>query len=169
VEKGKTLTETVTNSDWPGKVTTLLDSYLREFGLRSEATRTHWINRVVDDLATRTELVATEDILEEAVEHMRDLIEARVAMVSNHDPVREHKEIAQIMVMLLNKKNADCLNKLFEGCEPDGDLEMLEHLRQACDTSLPIPVPEEAPLTMPVQTIELRSINPLRRLFGRST
>jgi hypothetical protein len=90
-------------------------------------------------------------------------------MISKHDPAREHKEIAQILVLLLKEKNADCLNKLFEHSEPDGDLEMLEHLRQACDTSLPIPVPEEAPMAMPVQTIELRPINPLRRLFRRST
>jgi hypothetical protein len=150
-------------------VKALLDSYLCEFGLVSAATRARWTNRVIDDLAIHAELVATEDILEEAVERMRDLIEARVAMLSGHDPAREHKEIAQIMVLLLKEKNADCLNKLFEQSEPDGDLEMLEHLRQACDASLPIPVPDEAPLVMPVQAIELRSINPLRRLFGRST
>jgi len=169
MEKGETLSETGTSSDWPDKVKALLDTYLCEFGLDSEATRARWINRVVEDLATRAELVATEDILEEAVEQMRDLIEARIAMISNHDPAREHKEIAQIMVLLLKEKNTGCLNKLFEHSEPDADLEMLEHIRQACDASLPIPVPEEAPLAMPVQTIELRSINPLRRLFGRST
>ena len=169
MEKGEALSEAGTSSEWPDKVKALLDTYLREFGLDSEVTRARWINRVVEDLATRAELVATEDILEEAVEQMRDLIEARIAMLSNHDPAREHKEIAQIMVLLLKEKNAGCLNKLFEHSEPDADLEMLEHLRQACDASLPIPVPEEAPLAMPVQTIELRSINPLRRLFGRST
>jgi hypothetical protein len=169
VEKGKTLSDSVTNREWQDKVKTLLENYLLEFGLRSEATRTYWINCVIDDLATRAELVATEDILEEAVEQMRDLIEARVALVSNHDPLREHKEIAQIIVVLLNEKNADCLNKLFEPGRPDGESEVLERLRDQLATSMPIPVPEEVPLVMPVQAIELRSINPLRRLFGRST
>lgn len=169
MEKGETLSITVTPSDWPGKVKALLDSYLCEFGLDSEATRVHWINRVVDDLTTRTELVATEDILEEAVLQMRDLIEARIAMISGHDPARERKEIAQIMVVLLHEKNKDCLNKLFDPSEADLDLNTLEHLRHACDTALPVLLPEEAPLAMPVQAIELRSLNPLRRLFGRTT
>jgi hypothetical protein len=168
VEKGETLSIADAPGDWPDKVKALLDTYLCEFGLNSNATRAHWINRVVDDLATRTELVATEDILEEAVEQMRDLIQARIALFSNHDPAREHKQIAQIMVLLLNEKNSACLNKLFQYSEASGDVEMLEQLRHGCDTSLLIPVPEEAPLAMPVQAIELRSINPLRRLFGRA-
>jgi uncharacterized protein (DUF2267 family) len=167
MEKGETLNGADTSSEWPDKVRALLDSYLCEFGLSSEATRARWIGRVVDDLATRDKLVA-EDILEEAVEQMRDLIEARIAMVSNYDPAHEHKEIAQIMVLLLNEKNADCLNSLFESSEPEGDFEQTECLRQILASSLPIAVPDEAPLAMPVQTIELRSINPLRRLFGRA-
>jgi hypothetical protein len=100
---------------------------------------------------------------------LQHLIEARIAVVSNHDPVREHREIAQIMVVLLNEKNADCLNSLFESIEPEGDFEKPECLRRILASSLPIAVPDEAPLAMPVQTIELCSINPLRRLFGRST
>jgi hypothetical protein len=167
VEKGETLSTVSASSEWPDKVRALLDSYLREFGLSSEVTRARWINRVVDELAMRTELVATEDILEEAVEHMRDLIEARVAMLGNHDPAREHKEIAQIMVQLLNEINADCLNRLFEHSEADDDFEALEHLCHDLVTALPVAVPPEAPLLMPVQTIGLRTINPLRRLFRR--
>lgn len=167
MEEGETLSGADSSSEWQHRVKALLDSYLCEFGLSSEATRGRWIGRVIEDLATRDELVA-EDILEEAVEQMRDLIEARIAKVSNYDPAREHKEIAQIMVLLLNEKNADCLNRLFESSDPEGDLETPECLRHVLASSLPVAVPDEAPLHMPVQTIELRSINPLRRLFGRS-
>ena len=156
------------SAEWQGQVKALLDTYLCEYGIRSERIRAHWINRVVEDLRARTEPVATEDILEDAVEHMRDLIEARIAVVCNHDPAREHKEIAQILVVLLNEKYSDYLNMLFERMEPAGDLETLERLCHALAACVPVPVPPEAPLAMPVQTIELRSINPLRRLFGRS-
>jgi hypothetical protein len=168
VAKGETLSQVDNTAEWQDRVRNLLDAYLSEFGISDEATRARWIKRVVEDLAARTELVATEDILEDAVEHMRDLIEARVAMASGLDPAREHKEVAQILVVLLNKKNADSLNMLFEHIEIAGDFEMPEHLQHAIDSSLPVPVPVESPLAMPVQTIELRSINPLRRFFRRS-
>lgn len=164
--QGETLSEAVSVCEqWQDRVITLLDSYLREFGLSSEATRERWIKRVVEKLATRTDIVATEDILEEAVEQMRDLIEARVARLSNHDPARQHKEIAQLLVVLLKRKNTDCLNMLFE-CGED-DINMPEHLCRSLAVSSPMPVPPEAPLAMPVQIIELRSINPFRRLFKR--
>lgn len=168
MEKRETLSEASAFSEWPDKVRALLDSYLCEFGIRSEATRAHWINRVIENLASQGELVATEDMLEEAVEQMRDLIEVRVAMIANHDPAREHKEIAQMMVVLLNEKYADCLNRLFEHSDADVDAAMLEQVRRTLTASVPIPVPQQAPLAVPVQAIELRSINPLRRLFGRS-
>lgn len=166
--KGETLSQVDNTGEWRARVRNLLDAYLSELGISGEATRERWIKRVVEVLAARTELVATEDILEDAVEHMRDLIETRVAMTSGLDPAREHKEIAQLLVVLLNKKNADSLNMLFEHLEDAGDFKMSEHLQHAIDSSLPVPVPVEAPLAMPVQTIELRSVNPLRRFFRRS-
>lgn len=163
-----TLNRADPSAEWQDQVKALLDTYLCEFGIHSERTRARWTNRVIEDLRVRAELVATEDILEDAVEHMRDLIEARIAVICNHDPAREHKQIAQILVVLLNEKYTDSLNMLFEHMEPAGDLETLEGLRHALAACAPVPVPEEAPLAMPVQTIELRSINPLRWLFGRS-
>jgi hypothetical protein len=166
VEKREALNEVVASGEWQDRVKALLESYLREFGIISESVRVRWISRVVDYLATRTELVAMDDILEEAVEHMQDLIEARVAMLSHLDPVREQKQIAQMLVVLLNEKNADCLNRLFERSDSDADPETQERLRQAMASSMLIPVPQDAPMEMPVQNIELRSINPLRRLFG---
>jgi len=182
VEKRKTLNsvDTVTGSatdsvnttsvEWRERVTTLLDSYLCASGISAAATRSRWIRRVVDDLMMRAEQLASEDMLEEAVEHMRDLIEARVAMVCNYDPARQQREIAHVLVVLLNEKYADCLNLLFECSEADVtaiDTGMIEKLRSAIATSVPVPVPPLAPMAMPVQAIELRSIIPLRRLFRR--
>lgn len=169
VEKRETLNDIVTNSELLNKVTVLLNAYLCEFGIRSAATRARWTDRVIESLATRAGLVASEDMLEEAVEHMRGLIETRVATIFNHDPARDHKDIAQILVVLLNEKYSDYLNRLFEHVEPDEDDEALQHLRDVITASLPIAIPEEAPLAMPVQRIELLSLNPFRWLFGRST
>lgn len=166
--QGETLNDVSISSEWSGKVKGLLDAYLCEFGISSEVSRAFWIDQVIDDLVTRAELVATEDILEEAIEQMRNLIEARVAMVCGYDPVREQKEIAQVIVVLLNENNADCRNKLFERSASGIDAAVLESLQQSLKTYKPIPTPTEAPLAMPVQIIELRPINPLRRLFGRS-
>jgi hypothetical protein len=166
VEKRETLNDLDESSAWPDKVRTLLDSYLREFGIVAEPVRTRWINRVIEKLDTRSGVVATEDMLEEAVERMRNLIEARVALIRGHDPTHDHKQIAQILVLLLDERYRDCLNMLFEHIEPD---ENIEHVRNALVTAMPIPVPEAAPLAMPVQTILLRSINPLRWLLGHST
>jgi hypothetical protein len=158
-----------TSSELLGKVKVLLNAYLCEFGIRSTATRARWTDRVIEELATRTGLVASEDILEEAVEHMRGLIEARVATIFNYDPARDHKEIAQILVVLLNEKYSDYLNRLFEHVGHDEDDETHQHLRDQITASLPLAMPEEAPLAMPVQSIELHSFNPFRWLFGRST
>ena len=179
VEKRKTLNsidpgiDTVieTPADWLERVNTLLDSYLSALGISTEQTRSRWIRRVVDDLMVRAEHVASEDMLELAVEHMRDLIEARVAMVFNYDPAHDHREIAQVLVVLLNEKYSDCLNLLFECSEANATAvnnDMIEKLRRAIEASLPIPVPPGAPMAMPEQAIELRSIFPLRRLLRRS-
>ena len=157
-----------TSSGLLNKVKVLLNVYLCEFGIRSAATRMRWTDRVIEELTTRAGLVANEDMLEEAVEHMRSLIETRVAAIFNYDPARDHKEIAQILVVLLNEKYSDDLNRLFEHVEPDVDDAMPEHLRNLIAASMPQAIPEEAPLAMPVQRIELRSINPFRWLFGRS-
>lgn len=165
--KRETLSGVDTPIEWPDMARAMLDTYLREFGISAEATRSRWINRVIDEMATQVEPVAAEDILEDALEHMRDLLEARVAMVFKLDSACDHKEIARILVVLFDEKHADYLNMLFEHIEPDGDFEIPEYLRNELASSLPIPVPEEAPLVMPVQNIELRSLNPLRRLFGR--
>jgi hypothetical protein len=168
MEKREALTEAAKSIELQAKVEALLDDYLYEFGLSSKVTRGCWIKRVIDDLATLADPVASEDILEQAVEYMRDLIEARVAMVCCRNQAREHKEIAQTMLLLLKDKYADCRQKLFECSEPDLDLETLEHVRQTLTASSPIPVPPLMPLIVPVQTIELRSLNPLRWLFRRS-
>ena len=160
-----------TSAKWLERVKSLLDNYLSALGISTEQTRSRWIRRVVDDLVLRAEHIASEDIPELAVEHMRDLIEARVAMVFNYDPARDHREIAQVLVVLLNEKYSACLNLLFESSEANAtavDHDMIETLRRAIETSLPIPVPPEAPMAMPVQAIELRSVIPLRRLLRRS-
>ncbi len=155
-------------SECLNRVRTLLDTYLREFGIISEQTRARWIDRVFEELDTRSVVVASEDILEEAVECMRVLIETRVAAIYNHDPAHDHREIAQILAVLLGEKYADSLNLLFERIEFGDSAGDIERVRNTLVTALPILVPEESPLAMPVQTIELRSINPLRWLLGRS-
>ena len=165
--------ETLNDIDEAGerlnRVRALLDTYLREFGIISEPARARWIDQVIEKLDTRSEVVATEDILEEAVERMRDLIEARVAAIRNHDPAHDHREIAQILAVLLGEKYTDSLNLLFERIEFGDSSGDIERVRNALVTALPIPVPEESPLAMPVQTIELRSINPLRWFLRHST
>ena len=159
-----------TTADWHARVHALLDSYLCALGISAAHTRSCWIQRVVDELALRTGQLASEDLLEVAVEHMRDLVEARIARVCNFDPARQHREIAQVLVVLLNAKHVDCLNLLFDCSEADVSAmapARIERLRSAVAASLPVAEPPPAPMAMPVQALELRSINPLRRLFTR--
>jgi hypothetical protein len=168
VAQGEALNDLDEAGEWQHRAGALLDTYLREFGILAGPARARWIERVIENLDVRAETVATEDILEEAVERMRTLIEARVAAIRGHDPERDHREIAQILAVLLGEDYTHCLSLLFERVEPDESSGNIELVRNALVTALPVPVPEESPLAMPEQTIELRSINPLRWLPGHS-
>jgi hypothetical protein len=169
VAEGRALKQPEAANDWQSRVRNLLDIYLKKFGISSELTRQQWTDRVITDLKARSEDVACEDITEEAIELLRDLIDARMAGIGAFDPVQEQSEIARQLVALLNKKHAASLNSYFEHIETHEDSATLETLRQTLAASLPTPMPPEAPLPMPEQTIALRSISPSQRRTGHSS
>jgi nucleotide-binding universal stress UspA family protein len=169
VAEGRALKQAEATIDWQSRVRNLLDTYLKKFGISSEQTRQRWTDRVIADLKARSEDVPCEDISEEAIEHLRDLIDARLARIGAFDPVQEQSEIARNLVALLNKKHADTLNSFFEHIETHEDGATLEALRQTLAASLPTPMPPEAPLPMPEQTIALRSLIPSQRRTGHSS
>jgi hypothetical protein len=164
----ETLSTPGASTEWQRKAEALLDAYLVRVGVTSAPARARWIRRVIEDMGARAEEVPTEDLLEETIEHIWNLIEQRLAVVENRDPVRERRAIASTLVAVLSEKHRDVTNALLDRTEPGDDAETLERLRAACAASAPRPVPENAPLAMPVQPIELRSLNPFHRLFRRS-
>lgn len=166
---GTTLNESPLPDAWRARAESLLDTYLIRFGVTSAPARARWIERVIGDLATRADQVATEDLLEEAIEHLLALIERRLAAVCGRDPVRERRAVARTLVALLGERHRDLTNRLLERVADGDDTQTLERVRDACTASSPHPVPVEVPLAMPTQSIELRTLNPLRSLFGRSS
>jgi hypothetical protein len=158
--------QTGTTGGWEQATRTLLDEYLREFGLDSADSRACWADRVIADMQARTDVIVEEDIPEEAIEHLLELIGSRLALVARPEASSAHRELARVQFLLMNRNNAAALNALFEHAQEKPDPATLEHVRNQLTGSIPVPVPEEAPLTMPEQAIDLRSLNPLHRLFG---
>jgi hypothetical protein len=168
VAEGRALKQAEATIDWQSRVRNLLDHYLKKFGISSALTRQKWTDRVITGLKARSEDVACEDIYEEAIEQLRDLIDARLAKIGAYDPAQEQSEIARNLVALLNKKHAETLNRFFEHIETHEDSDTLETLRRTLAGSLPVPTPPEAPLPMPEQRIDLRSISHSQRRAGPS-
>ncbi len=152
---------------WAAEVRPVLDSYLRKIGIVSADVRSRWVARIVCELQTHIGEIAADDVVEQAVERLRDTIDARLAMAANLDPLRDGREIAGMLVVLQDEKHADLVNALFA----DGDAELApmvrEQLRRAVAADCPRPVPRDALIDFPTQVIQLRSMNPLHWLFRR--
>lgn|GEM_PF-2595331 len=150
---------------WQSKAQPVLDSYLRKVGIASPDIRARWVAHVLYQIQMHIEKYAADDIVEQAVERLRGAIDTRLARIANLDPLRERSEVAGVLVVLQDEKHADLVHTLFEDCEGPVDPRLREQLRSAVAADLPRPVRQDARVEMPVQTIELRSINPLRRLL----
>lgn len=148
-----------------GEVRPVLDSYLRKLGIVSSEIRSRWVAHVLSGLQMHIGEFSADDIVEQAVERMRDALDARLARVVNLDPINQRREIAGIWVVLLEDRHADLMNDLFEDSDVAVDPQSRDQLLTAIAADCPRPVRENAPLDMPLQTIELRDLNPLRLLF----
>jgi hypothetical protein len=153
---------------WAAKVQPVLDTYLRKVGIESADARSRWVASIVFELQGHIGEIAADDIVEQAVERLRDNIDARLAMVTGLDPLRDGREIAGILVVLQDKRHADLVNALFADCDGEVAPVVREQLRTSVAAEHPRPVPEDALTEIPTQLIELRSLNPLRWLFRES-
>ena len=153
---------------WAAEVQSVLDTYLRKVGIVSGDVRSRWVASIVARLQVRIEEIAADDIVEQAVERMRDAVDARLALVANLDPLHDDREIAGILVVLQDKKHVDLVSALF--ADSDGEVTPLvrEQLRRAVAAERPRPVPKDALIEFPTQVIQLRSLNPLHWLFRAS-
>ena len=155
---------TAADLTWQSEAQSVLDSYLCKIGIESSEIRSRWVAHVLSALQAQIGKYAADDIVEQAVERLRNAIDARLAKIADLDPVRERREIAGVLVVLQKEKNADLLHTLFADCDGPIDSQMREQLFSTVIPELPRPVRADARVDMPVQAIELRSINPLRRL-----
>jgi hypothetical protein len=153
---------------WAARVQPVLDTYLRKVGIESADVRSRWVAHIVSGLEVHIGEIAADDIVELAVERLRDTIDARLAMAAGLDPLRDGREIAGILVVLQDKRRADLVNALFADCDGEVAPGVREQLRMAVTTERPRPVPEDAPTEFPPQIIQLRSLNPLHWLFRES-
>ena len=153
---------------WTGEVQPVLDTYLRKAGVVSAEVRSRWVARIVSGLQVRIGEIAVDDIVEQAVERLRNALDARLAMIVNLDPIRDGSEIAGILVVLQDEKHAGLVNALFEDCDAEVAPVVREQLRMAVAADRPRPVPEDARIEFPTQVIQLRSLNPLHWLFRES-
>jgi hypothetical protein len=153
---------------WVCEVQPVLDAYLRKVGIVSADVRSRWVARIVQELQAHIGEIAADDIVEQAVERLRDAVDARLAMVANLDPLRDGREIAGMLVVLQDEKYADLVGALF--ADSDGELAPMvrEQLRRAVAADRPRPIPADATIEFPTQIIELRSLNPLHWLFRAS-
>jgi hypothetical protein len=153
--------------NWPSGLTDLLDSYLRKVGIVDANVRARWVAQVLSGLTLHIGEFAADDIVELAVERLRDAVYTRLAKVANLNPIREGNEIAAVLVVLQDARYANLIDAVFENCESEEvPPEVREQLRVAVEAGRPRPVPVDAPLEVPIQRIELPSLSPLRRVFG---
>lgn len=148
---------------WQSELQPLLDTYLCRVGIESPEVRARWVTPVINGLQMHLEEFAPADIAEQAVERLRDAIDARLGRLTNLDPVHERREIAGILALLGEQRYAGLVNSLFEDYAGAVDPEVRAQLHDAIARDRPRPVPADAPLAMPIQTIELRSISALLR------
>jgi hypothetical protein len=153
--------------NWQRRLKPLLNAYLRRIGISSPEIRTGWVEHVLLGLQLHLEEFAADDILEQAVERLRELIDARLARLTNLDPVQERREIAGILALLGEARYAGLANSVFEDYGAVVDPDVRAQLLDAVARDRPRPLPAAAPLAMPTQTIQLRSLPALlRRLRG---
>jgi hypothetical protein len=152
---------------WADDVRPVLDTYLRKVGIVSAEVRARWVARIVQELQAHIGEIAADDIVEQAVERLRQTIDARLAKVADLDPLRAGREIAGMLVVLQDVKYADLVNALFTDCDAEVAPMVSEELRRAVVAGCPRPVPKDALTEFPTQLIQLRSMNPVRWLFGR--
>jgi hypothetical protein len=151
---------------WQSELQPLLDDYLRRIGMQSSDLRARWIAHVLAGLHLNSGEFAADDLVEQAVEKMRDAVDTRLALVADFDRVHERREIAGALAVLQKEQHTGLLDSLFREFTNTELGELRGKLRDAIRNERPRPVPSEAPLAMPTQAIELRVLNPLRRLFG---
>ena len=152
---------------WEAAVAPLLDSYLCAVGILSGNVRSRWVEYVLQGLRLGIGNIAAHDIPEEAIERLRDALDVRLATIAELDPIRERRQIAAMLVVMQDQKHADLLNNVFEAPDLATTPELRERLRVTFAAERPIPLPADAPLDMPVQTIAVRSLNPMRSHPGR--
>lgn len=152
--------------NWAGEVRPVLDTYLRKVGIESADARSRWVEHIVAGLQVHIGEIAIDDIVEQAVERLRDTIDARLAMIAELDPLRDGREIAGILVVLQDEKYADLVNALFADCTAEVAPVVREQLRRAVNADRPRPVPGDARIEFPTQLIQLRSMNPLHLFRG---
>lgn len=151
---------------WQSELQPLLDDYLCKIGMQSSELRARWVAHVLAGLHLNSGEFAADDIVEQAVEKMRDAVDTRLALVGNFDRVHERREIAGALAVLQKDHHTDLVDALFREFNNTEIAELRGRLHDAIRNERPRPVPPDARLAMPTQPIELRVLNPLRRLFG---
>lgn len=161
------MSEPDAGSTWQIELRPLLDAYLHRVGIESAEVRARWMAHVFLGLQMHLEEFVEDDYVEQAVERLRQLIDARLARVTNLDPVHQRGEIAGVLALLGMGRYAALVNSLFEDYAFAIDPAVRAQLLHAIAIDRPQPVPRDAPLAMPTQTVRLRSARSLRRLFRR--
>ena len=152
------------SASWLNDAQPVLDTYLRKIGIASADLRSRWVAHVLAGLQLNIGEYAADDFVEQAIEGLRDAIDARLARIANLDIVHDRREIAGILVVLQEEQHAALVNTLFQDFGLTVDPEVRAQLRAAIASDRPRPVRTDAPLSMPVQEIQLRPMNPLRWL-----
>lgn len=152
---------------WQHKAQPVLNSYLRKVGINSPDSRARWVEHVLSGLQDNVEQYAADEIVEQAVERLRIAIDTRLAQLADLDPLQDRRKIAAMLVVLQEEKHNDLMHTLFADYDGPINPALRAQLLSAVTADLPQPVREDARVDMPVQTIELRPINPLRRLLLR--
>jgi len=152
---------------WQHKAQPVLNGYLRKVGINSPDARARWIAHVLDALQDDVDKHAADEIVELAVERLRTAIDTRLAQLADLDPLHDSRKIAGMLVALQEEKHNDLMHTLFADYEGPVDPALREQLLKAVSADLPQPVCADARVHMPEQAIELRPLNPLRRLLLR--
>ncbi len=153
--------------NWQRELLPVLHAYLRQVGVASPEARAGWVAHVLLGMQMHLEEFAADDVREQAIERVRETIDARLARFTDLHPERDRREIAGILAMLGDPRHEGLAEKVFAEHGSAVDPATRSQLLDAITRDRPRPLPPPAPLAMPVQTIELRSVRALlRRLRG---
>jgi hypothetical protein len=142
-----------------------LEYYLVSAGISSATTRKRWIDEVITHLDAQIDDIPRENLLKVALELVLTILEQQLAKICKLDPVLDKPAIARAQLILLGPEHKEETNFCFEKVNIGFEQACVTNLQRIISNYILQPTPNLSPMQMPIQCIDLRSIN-LFKMFS---